>query len=119
MTLLPGNWLAGQIVGDGGARTLIIGGQSIRCAVPPLSPRGPVKVGLRPEDLRIGPAESLDAHVTSRHFLGDCVVVRLTLADGTTLSVDQRAPLCDAAIGAPVRVGWRPEDAHLFPSAEE
>ena len=113
------NWLAGQIVEVDGTRTLVIAGQPIECGPAHESLRGRVQVGLRPEELRIGPSGWLDAQVLSRHFLGDSVVVRLALTDGTPLLVDQRAPVCDAAIGAKVRVGWQPEAAHLFLSAEE
>ena len=54
-----------------------------------------------------------------RQFLGDSVIVRVKLADGTQLVVDQRSPIADAAVGQQVRVGWAIEALHLFPASEE
>jgi spermidine/putrescine transport system ATP-binding protein len=110
------NWMAAQLSRNGNGSQLMIAGQT----APPLNgcqlPAGEVKVGVRPEDLRIDAAGSLVAKVVGRQFLGDSVMVRLVLADGTPLTVDQRAPLADAAVGEHVRLSWSADCVHLFPA---
>ena len=81
---------------------------------------GEVKIGIRPEAVRIGLDGWLDARVVARQFLGDSVVLKLLLGDGTTLLADQRTSVEDAPIGTEVRIGWPTNDVHLFPpDAEE
>jgi ABC-type Fe3+/spermidine/putrescine transport system ATPase subunit len=110
------NWMQGQLVAR---ESLTIAGQPV-----PFAPRagialGRVKVGVRPEDVQIGPVGRFAARVVGRDFLGDSVIVRMSLADGTPLVADQRAPLSDAAVGQQVSVDWSPDAAHLFPPEEE
>jgi ABC-type Fe3+/spermidine/putrescine transport system ATPase subunit len=114
------NWLQGELRDHGSARCLLIGGQSIPTTSDHagLAP-GAVKVGVRPEDIRVGAEGLLPARVTSRTFLGDSVILQVALTDGTSLLADQRAPVCDAAIGAGVRVSWPAAATHLFPSDDE
>src|SRR5262249_29247107 len=106
------NWLAGEL---NGAPSLSVAGKNVPCAARGAMPGGRVKVGVRPEDVEICADGCLEARVVGRDFLGDSVIVRMTLADGTPLVADQRAPLADAAVGQQVRVGWKPEAVHLFP----
>jgi spermidine/putrescine transport system ATP-binding protein len=109
------NWMRGQMVSSPSSATLVVCGQQVPCINWNGVASGRVKVGVRPENLRVGSDGCLAAHVIGRQFLGDSVMVRLALADGTTLTVDQRSPLADATVGQQVRVGWMPEAAHLFP----
>jgi ABC-type Fe3+/spermidine/putrescine transport system ATPase subunit len=108
------NWLRGQVAAIGADRALMICGQRIPCANQN-GCAGDVVIGVRPEHLQIRGDGFLPAQVASRQFLGDSVVVRVTLTDGTTLVADQRTPLTDAAVGATVRIGWAADAAYLFP----
>jgi spermidine/putrescine transport system ATP-binding protein len=112
------NWMRGELQ-DGASSNgaaVAINGQVIPCGGGNDCAPGRVKVGVRPEDLRIDPGGCLAARVIGRQFLGDSVIVRLMLTDGTTLVADQRSPLADAAVGQNVTVGWDRHAAHLFPA---
>jgi ABC-type Fe3+/spermidine/putrescine transport system ATPase subunit len=110
------NWLPGELNGEA---SLSIAGKNVPCAVRVAASSGRVKVGVRPEDVQIDPDGYFEAVVVGRDFLGDSVIVRMTLADGTALVADQRAPLAVAEVGRQVRVGWSPDVVHLFPPDEE
>jgi ABC-type Fe3+/spermidine/putrescine transport system ATPase subunit len=110
------NWLCGQLDGQGPTARLVIAGQSLPIQNHGHAPTGRVKVGVRPEEVQISADGWLAAQITGRQFLGDCVIVRLKLADGTSLIADQRAPLCDAPVGSQVRIHWPDGAAHLFPA---
>jgi ABC-type Fe3+/spermidine/putrescine transport system ATPase subunit len=111
------NWLHGDLVEQGRARAMVIAGQQLPWFEANGSvAAGRVKIGVRPEDVRIGDGGSLTAQVTGRQFLGDSVIVRVTLADGTSLVADQRSPLADAALGQQVRIGFDAGAVHLFPA---
>jgi ABC-type Fe3+/spermidine/putrescine transport system ATPase subunit len=88
---------------------------------------GTVKVGIRPEDVRIviqsrsaseGPAGSVSATVVSRLFYGDSTTLLVRTAAGSELTIDQR-PASDAAPGETVRIEWLPAAMHVFPADEE
>jgi ABC-type Fe3+/spermidine/putrescine transport system ATPase subunit len=113
------NWMRGELIARSPGRDLVIAGErAMGIDHSPLA-AGEVQVGVRPEDLRIDPAGCLAAQVVGRQFLGDSVIVRVKLADGTPLVVDQRSTLDDAAVGQQVRVGWSTDAMHLFPPNEE
>jgi ABC-type Fe3+/spermidine/putrescine transport system ATPase subunit len=76
-----------------------------------------VKVGLRPEDVRIGPRGRIPATVVSRLFFGDSTTIRVRAADDCELVVDQR-PASDAAVGDTVWLDWSPEAMHVFGTDE-
>ncbi len=113
------NWLAGELASGSGRQSLVIAGQSVSCAAANGFADGRVRIGVRPEEVQVGLEVGLPAQVVGRQFLGDSVVLTLKLADGTLLVADQRAPHCDAAVGANLRVGWQLGAAHLFPLDEE
>ena len=120
------NWLAGEVFSDGGRQFVQVCG----CRVPlPSSPfaGGAVKVGIRPEDVRIvtqarsaseGPAGSLSAMVVSRLFFGDSTTLLVRTADGSELTIDQR-PASDAAPGKTVQIEWSPAAMDVFPAEQE
>jgi ABC-type Fe3+/spermidine/putrescine transport system ATPase subunit len=110
------NWLNGEL--DGRPSTVRIAGRTIPCATPTGQLVGRVRVGLRPEDVRIDGDGWLMARVVSRQFLGDSEIITVALADGTTLIVDQRAPFGEATPGEQVAIGWQPDAAHLYPGDE-
>jgi ABC-type Fe3+/spermidine/putrescine transport system ATPase subunit len=101
------NWLTSEIANSVG--------NALR-GVP--RPGEQLRIGIRPEDLRITPDGPLQARVASRQFSGDSTHLRLELEDGSTLLVDER-PASDAPLGSVVRVGWRPESLHVFPAEKE
>jgi ABC-type Fe3+/spermidine/putrescine transport system ATPase subunit len=76
------------------------------------------KLGVRPEDLRIDAGGQVRATITACQFLGDCVHVRLALADGTEVVVDQRAPLDGLRPGQEVGLAWEDAAAHIFEPEE-
>jgi ABC-type Fe3+/spermidine/putrescine transport system ATPase subunit len=126
------NWLTGELTRSSSASVSVAG-----CRVP-LDSRGdrargaaladgPVKIGLRPEDLQIlglpgsagrltpGPdLVSASARVISRQFFGDSTTLRVRLAGGTELTVDQR-PASSAEVGDQVELAWPAGAMHLFP----
>jgi len=77
---------------------------------------GEVRIGVRPEDVRLVNDGGLDAEVVSRQFLGDCVVLTLRLADGTVVCADQRTPHSHVVPGRHVQIGWDADAAHVFPA---
>lgn len=110
------NWLAGECSADG--RELLIGGQRIPFAVGEgYAGRRTVKLGVRPEDLRIDSTGPLAATVESCQFLGDCVHVRVILGDGTRLIIDQRSSVDGVRPGQ--QVGLAVDMACVHPFAAE
>ena len=80
---------------------------------------GAVKLGVRPEHLRLAPEGHLSAQVVGRQFSGQSVLVRMIAGDGTPLVADVREPSSHVALGQTVGVSWLPEDAHMFPADGE
>jgi len=114
------NWLRGKWENSAGESALTIADQRIPCGNHSGLDAGEVKIGIRPEDVRIAEDGLLVARVTARQFLGDSVVHKLLLTDGTPLLADQRSPAHAAPVGAEVRIGWPADVVHLFPpDAEE
>jgi ABC-type Fe3+/spermidine/putrescine transport system ATPase subunit len=76
------------------------------------------RVGVRPEDVRLSGEGLLDATVVSRQFTGHAHLVRVELADGTQVLVDQRGDALGMEPGQAVRIGWDAAAAHVFPKGE-
>lgn len=108
------NWLAGTGYARPGRQGVEVAQAWIPCPDQPALPAGPVLVGVRPEDLQIGPSGWLSARVVERTFLGDVVQWHLVLADGTTLLADQRPPVGDWRVGQSVQLHWDPATMHVF-----
>ena len=111
------NWLAGEVLQNGSARAVSLYGTSLPlngCQIA----AGRVKVGVRPEDLCVAADGWLPARVVSRQFAGDSTVLRVALADGTQLTIDQRLA-CAAGAGDEVRLAWPDEATHVYPEGEE
>jgi ABC-type Fe3+/spermidine/putrescine transport system ATPase subunit len=119
------NWLLAESCPAAGGNAIVIAGQRIPLANHGGLPPGHVKVGIRPEDIEVSAARDqaagfLPSRIIKRLFLGDSILLTVALADGTTLLADQRGTLECAEVGDEVRVGWRPDAAHVFlPDAEE
>ena len=109
------NWLQGMNSPAGGKPGIGICGCHVPMDGQPAVPAGPVKVGLRPEDLRIGPSGRIQGRVISRLFFGDSTTIRVQTADDCELVVDQR-PASDASVGDMVWLDWSPAAMHLFPA---
>jgi ABC-type Fe3+/spermidine/putrescine transport system ATPase subunit len=112
------NWIASELVDSGNGRSLVTAGQGLPCSRSEGFGPGPIRLGVRPEDVRIDPGGCLTGQVLGRQFLGDSVVIQLKLADGTLIHVDQRGSVADAAVGQQVGISWTPAAAHLFPVDE-
>ncbi len=112
------NWIKGKLVAGSGGSTAIVAGQGIPCDKARNLISGDIRIGIRPEDVRVDSKGCLPAQVMSRQFLGDSVVLQVQLADGTVLFVDQRAPHTAALAGEQVRIGWNPDAVHLFHAGE-
>lgn len=113
------NWLTGTLDGEGTQRSVHIGPAVVPCPAHRSLPAGPVRVGVRPEDVRLGPGGWLAAQVIERTFLGDVVQLRLALPDGTLLLADPREPEDGWRVGQTVQVGWSPAAMHLFPISSD
>ncbi|HMC12104.1 MAG TPA: ABC transporter ATP-binding protein, partial [Pirellulaceae bacterium] len=70
------NWMSGELVDSGGCRTLVIAGQPAPCTRSDGVAAGPVKVGVRPEEVQVDPSGCLGGQVVGRQFLGDSVVLQ-------------------------------------------
>lgn len=111
------NWLSGMSSPVSGRSEIEICGCHIKADHKPAVPAGRVKVGLRPEDVRIGASGRIQARVVSRLFFGDSTTIRVQTADDCELVVDQR-PASDAAVGETVWLDWSADAMHLFPDDE-
>lgn len=113
------NWITGSVITSGGQTRIEVAGETAPIAALtdlPVAGQGRVKLGIRPEDLQIQEQGGLGARVIHRQFLGDSTIIRLQLADGTSLVVDQRPPHALAAIGDEVRIGWSSVAGHVYPA---
>jgi ABC-type Fe3+/spermidine/putrescine transport system ATPase subunit len=113
------NWLVGELHTSAADAAVVIAGQPVAVSYPPGLPPGPVKIGIRPEDVELVPAGrvgqgSLAAHVSRRLFLGDSVLLTVVLADGTALISDHRGAADGFSPGSQVNVTWKPGAEHLF-----
>ncbi len=82
--------------------------------------RPDLKLGVRPEHVRMVDRGGVEATVKSAEYLGaDTVVTCSTSAGGTVAdTIAARLPgRHDLAAGTTVRLGWRPEDRHWFDAA--
>jgi multiple sugar transport system ATP-binding protein len=73
---------------------------------------GPVTVGIRSEDIRIGPAEAVEARVHDVENLGVEKIVTLRIGEHL-LRATAPASL-ELPIDSTVRFGWNPEKLHFF-----
>jgi len=82
--------------------------------------RPELKLGVRPEHVRLVGDGGLEAVVQSAEYLGADTVVTCTTSTGTTLADTLAARLPgrhELAEGATVRLGWGPEHSHWFDAA--
>jgi ABC-type Fe3+/spermidine/putrescine transport system ATPase subunit len=138
------NWLAGEVVADGGRAFVLVGGCRVPLAGKSPVAGGPVKVGIRPEEVRIvlgsphapredgitrsviptidgitrGVMPSMTATVVNRLFFGDSTTLLVRTGGGAELTIDQR-PASDAQAGETVQIEWSPAAMHVFPADEE
>ncbi|HEY7688082.1 MAG TPA: ABC transporter ATP-binding protein [Dongiaceae bacterium] len=73
---------------------------------------GAVTVGIRSEDIRIGPGEAAEARVHDVENLGVEKIV--TLRAGDHLLRATAPAVLDLPIDSPVRFGWNPRKLHVF-----
>ena len=82
--------------------------------------RPDLKLGVRPEHVRLESDGGFDAVVKSAEYLGADTVVTCSTSAGGTLADTLAARLPgrhDLAEGTRVRLGWSPEDTHWFDAA--
>ena len=118
------NWQPAELCTAGTGHALVIAGQRIPLTNHRGLPPGPVKVGIRPEEIELSSQRDqvrgyLPARIVKRLFLGDSILLTLALADGTTLLADQRGAADTTEVGGEVRIGWQPGAVHLFPADAE
>ena len=115
----PTSRFVADFIGDTNILEGRVEGNMLRLAgwaspLPSPLPAGPAAVALRPERVHLAPPGTglVDARVTEANFLGDAVLLKLTLPGGASLLA--RAPRetepALLAPGAAVAVAWRPED---------
>jgi ABC-type Fe3+/spermidine/putrescine transport system ATPase subunit len=107
------NWMKGQVTHSSPTKCVMVCGQKVPGKLDHVV-AGDVRVGVRPEDVRVVSEEGLPAEVVGRQFLGDCVVLTLRMADGTVVCADQRAPHSQAVPGRQVQIGWDADVVHVF-----
>lgn len=113
------NWMSGLRRTAGAVPVVEVAGAAIPCDSRRPLPQGPVRVGVRPEDLHLAREGWVEARILERNFLGDVVQWRLVLADGTVLVADQRASAEDWQVGQTVQLHWEPAAMHLFAGEED
>ncbi|MCC6304803.1 MAG: ABC transporter ATP-binding protein [Rhodobacteraceae bacterium] len=120
------NILAGTVEGLEGAFCrvrLATGDAALARPAPGLRAGDPVALAVRPEKVAFAPDDGaavnrLPATVSETVYSGDMVRIRLTAADGSTLTRKAIAASQEEealAAGAPREVRWRPEDCYVFP----
>lgn len=72
-------------------------------------------VGLRPEGVRIGSNEPLQAKLEGIEFCGATSLVKLRLENGEAIVAETRGGVGGASPGDLVRVGWSSQSMHVFP----
>lgn len=109
----PITWLRGEPASHEGKPALrLADGQLVPCMKPP--PPGKVLLGIRPEDIRLGPDGFLVARVTHRQFSGAAVSLRLQTDSGIPIAADVHAAGSPPQAGEQVRLSWEPGRAHCF-----
>lgn len=112
----PISWLQGErLIQDGNSVIRLPTGELVPVALEsPLT--GTLKVGVRPEAVRLDPAGFLSGKVVHRRFAGATVSLGLRLTDGSEILAEVRAEGVAPTVGEQVRFGWDPAAAHLFPA---
>jgi ABC-type Fe3+/spermidine/putrescine transport system ATPase subunit len=110
------NWLRGEVERGHGGDRLVVAGASVPSVFAGQTASGPVKVGIRPEDVWLDANGPVAARIVRRQFLGDSTVLHLQLTSGEILLADQRGPGENPPTGeGEVRLSWAAEAAHVFP----
>lgn len=112
MNLLPGEAGNGRLAALAGQMDL-----SAEASAPEWLVRhsGPVTVGIRSEDIRIGQAEAIEARVHDVENLGVEKIV--TLRVGEQLLRATASATLELPIDSTVHFGWNPEKLHFFDSS--
>jgi ABC-type Fe3+/spermidine/putrescine transport system ATPase subunit len=113
------NWLHGELARNGRTASLVINGQALACSCHASHAPGPVKIGIRPEDLSLSTNGGLPVTVIHSQFLGDSTHVRLKLTTGVELLMDRRAGDRPLAAGEQVNITWNADAPHLYPEETE
>jgi ABC-type Fe3+/spermidine/putrescine transport system ATPase subunit len=112
----PINWLSGTVEreGSGSARLALNERLSVPFHAAGLPPGNRVRLGIRPEQVRIGEPAFLHARVMQRQFSGSSTSLRLQIADGLTVHAELDDANQSPQIGELVPVWWASEAALVF-----
>jgi spermidine/putrescine ABC transporter ATP-binding subunit len=117
------NFLDGTVQEMSEARCIVaLGGGSFVSAAcsTDCRPGNPVRLGIRPENFVLSPARNGGAPgpcgiIEQRRYFGNIVHYLVRGAGGQLLLVEQAAGSSVLDVGAQVAIGWREEDAVVFP----
>ena len=107
MNLVPAEIGDGRAVAMAGKLQIPLNGGGAK-----LSARGPVTLGIRSEDIRVGPAEAVEAkvHHIENHGVEQIITLRV---DDQLFKATVPSTLA-LALDAPVRFSWNAEKLHVF-----
>jgi ABC-type Fe3+/spermidine/putrescine transport system ATPase subunit len=115
----PINWLCGAVMASNATIGLrLADGCTVPLDAACIPTTGRIRLGLRPELLRVGEPGFVRAQVTQLQFSGAAVSVRLQLSDGLTITAELSGTDRQPALGEIVPVHWTPETALIFPEVE-
>ncbi|MEQ8788284.1 MAG: ABC transporter ATP-binding protein [Pirellulaceae bacterium] len=108
------NWLEAEVSHEGDRPfARLTGGAAIPLDGQKLPASSKVRIGVRPEDVKIAADGYLLGKVESRQFSGASVELKLS-TDAAVLIAELPADGATPQVGEAVRVGWRPGAAHVF-----
>jgi ABC-type Fe3+/spermidine/putrescine transport system ATPase subunit len=115
----PINWLSGQVVNSDGRTSLrLANGLNVPLDSTQVPASSRVRLGLRPEQIRIGEPKFVPAQVTQLQFSGAAISVRLQLTDRLAITAELSDTDRQPAMGENVPVHWVPETALIFPEPD-
>ena len=100
-------WLPGELVERGDPLALAIAGCTVPCVPPACAPSAVLRIGLRPEHVRLDEGGELPAKIVGRDFLGDSLIVRLPPGGWDDPECRPAGPLAERAVGHEVRMAGR------------
>lgn len=124
------NLLEGTVTGHDGDQALVeVHGVKVRAPAEDVPDAGPVRIGVRPEKIRLVPAgtseergerNELDAVITDSSFIGVSTQfqVRTSWDQELTVFAQNRVPSDELRGGAPVRLRWSPEQSFALVGSE-
>jgi ABC-type Fe3+/spermidine/putrescine transport system ATPase subunit len=111
----PINWLHGELTtAEDRPGVRLSSGPFLPLDGRALPPPGPVRLGVRPEDIELSAEGLLHARVIARQFCGASIWLRLESQGIVDLLAEVRADARPPAVGDLVCISWTPHAVHLF-----